>query len=354
MRRGVRRDGVRSRRACAALPQPHPARARARLVVGGDRRRRRPGAGPRRGRDATGSATRRLLRARHRARGAPRQRRRRRCFGGLVDLRPGRRRTSGPTQAHGRPAGPGGRLRARRPGCRRRSPAACCPPTVPHADAAANAGRAALLVAALAGAPEQLLRGDRGLPAPATTAGPRCRSRSPSSTGCAPTGHAAVVSGAGPTVLVLTVERDLDRSARVPGGWRCLVLDVARVGVPRRLTSTVPDDDRAPPARATEPPIAGVGSQAVCRTLSRRHRTSTSGAVDLRPAGRRSERRSSIAADRRSGSQLAARRLPSSRCTPSTPPRRPCARAPTSGSGSSDQVAPGVLRTALIRGKDLT
>ena len=33
------------------------------------------------------------------------------------------------------------------------------PATVPHADAAANAGRAALLVAALGGAPEQLLRG---------------------------------------------------------------------------------------------------------------------------------------------------------------------------------------------------
>ena len=42
-----------------------------------------------------------------------------------------------------------------------RSPGACCPAPVPHADAAANAGRAALLVAALAGPPEQLLAATR-------------------------------------------------------------------------------------------------------------------------------------------------------------------------------------------------
>ncbi len=40
------------------------------------------------------------------------------------------------------------------------------PPDVPHADAAADAGRTALLVAALAGQPEQLLPGDARLPAP--------------------------------------------------------------------------------------------------------------------------------------------------------------------------------------------
>ena len=45
-----------------------------------------------------------------------------------------------------------------------RWPAGCCPAEVPHADAAANAGRTALLVAALAGQPEQLLRAP-----PATT-----------------------------------------------------------------------------------------------------------------------------------------------------------------------------------------
>ena len=46
---------------------------------------------------------------------------------------------------------------SRRTRCRPRSPAGCCRPTVPHADAAADAGRTALLVAALAGQPEHLL-----------------------------------------------------------------------------------------------------------------------------------------------------------------------------------------------------
>ena len=41
-----------------------------------------------------------------------------------------------------------------------------------------------------------------------------------------------MVSGAGPTVLVLTVERDLDPvTAYCPDGWRPLVLDVATSGV---------------------------------------------------------------------------------------------------------------------------
>jgi homoserine kinase len=45
-------------------------------------------------------------------------------------------------------------------------------------------------------------------------------------------GHAAVVSGAGPTVLVLTVEERLDRfTSYCPAGWRCLGLEVARQGV---------------------------------------------------------------------------------------------------------------------------
>ena len=43
------------------------------------------------------------------------------------------------------------------------------PETVPHADAAANSGRAALLVAALGGTPRAALARHRGLPAPAAT-----------------------------------------------------------------------------------------------------------------------------------------------------------------------------------------
>ena len=48
-------------------------------------------------------------------------------------------------------------------------------------------------------------------------------------------GHAAVVSGAGPTVLVLTVARDLDPvAAYCPDGWRRLVLEVATAACPGR------------------------------------------------------------------------------------------------------------------------
>jgi len=101
------------------------------------------------------------------------------------------------------------------------------PATVPHADAAANTGRAALLVAALGGAPERLLRGTEDFlhqsyrrPAMPESLALVDRLRAD--------GHAAVVSGAGPTVLVLTVERDLGPvSAYRPDGWRSLALDVA-------------------------------------------------------------------------------------------------------------------------------
>ena len=105
--------------------------------------------------------------------------------------------------------------------CRPRSPAGCCPPTVPHADAAANAGRAALLVAALAGQPELLLARHRRLPAPGLPRARRCRTRWPWSTRCAPTASPAVVSGAGPTVLAFTdAAGAAGRSlARCPAGW---------------------------------------------------------------------------------------------------------------------------------------
>ena len=78
-------------------------------------------------------------------------------LGGFVVSGPGRRGGLGPGRRRSTP-------RSRRScWCRRtasapRSPAACSRDAVPHADAAANTGRAALLVAALGGQPGQLLR----------------------------------------------------------------------------------------------------------------------------------------------------------------------------------------------------
>ena len=105
------------------------------------------------------------------------------------------------------------------------------PAVVSHADAAANSGRAALLVAALADAPQRLLRATEDFlhqeyrrPAMPESLALIDRLRSD--------GHAAVVSGAGPTVLVLTDETDLESFAAYrPDGWRSLVLEVATRGV---------------------------------------------------------------------------------------------------------------------------
>jgi homoserine kinase len=110
------------------------------------------------------------------------------------------------------------------------------PPAVPHADAAANAARSALLVAALAGDPGLLLTGTedflhqpyRTAVMPAT-AGLVARLRD--------AGIPAVVSGAGPTVLALTVAGAhpgpdaVTRIARAADlDWEVLVLDVDRAG----------------------------------------------------------------------------------------------------------------------------
>ena len=76
------------------------------------------------------------------------------------------------------------------------------PATVPHADGAFQAGRAALLVEALGRRPELLLTAtqDRLHQEYRRSV---CRARSRSSTSLRAEGVAAVVSGAGPTVLVL-------------------------------------------------------------------------------------------------------------------------------------------------------
>ena len=104
------------------------------------------------------------------------------------------------------------------------------PAEVPHADAAADAGRTALLVAALAGQPEHLLRATRDYlhqqyrrPAMPESLDLVDRLRAD--------GVPALVSGAGPTVLAFT---DAAGAAalldRCPEGWAGHRLDVETAG----------------------------------------------------------------------------------------------------------------------------
>jgi homoserine kinase len=99
------------------------------------------------------------------------------------------------------------------------------PETVPHAAAAADAGAAALLVAALAGRPDQLWRATRDLlhqeyRRPAMPASLELVDRLRADR------HAAVISGAGPSVLALG-DDGADVAAYCPDGWthRRLVVD---------------------------------------------------------------------------------------------------------------------------------
>ena len=109
------------------------------------------------------------------------------------------------------------------------------PDEVSHATAAANSGRTALLVAALGGATDQLFRATEDFlhqefRAPAM----------PDSLALVQSlraeGLAAVVSGAGPTVLVLTADEPGAVAARCPGGWSAYSLTVDDAGV-RRVRS---------------------------------------------------------------------------------------------------------------------
>lgn len=114
------------------------------------------------------------------------------------------------------------------------------PATVPHTDAAANSGRTALLVAALAGQPELLFLATRDYlhqeyRAEAMPESLRLvrelRKR----------GHAAIISGAGPTVLAFTdgpvqplagwSTGPASLQALCPAGWESHHLDVDRDGV---------------------------------------------------------------------------------------------------------------------------
>ncbi|MGY0491769.1 homoserine kinase [Streptomyces sp. WG-D5] len=102
------------------------------------------------------------------------------------------------------------------------------PRTVPHVDAAANAGRAALLVEALTRRPELLL--------PATEDRLHQEYRAPAMPESAALverlradGVPAMISGAGPTVLALVEEETADKVARLAGeGWAAnrLALDL--------------------------------------------------------------------------------------------------------------------------------
>lgn len=105
------------------------------------------------------------------------------------------------------------------------------PSQVPHADAAADAGRTALLVAALGGRPEHLLRATRDY-----LHQEQRRPAMPASLALVDALRAddvpAVVSGAGPTVLAFVDgpaggERLL---ARCPDGWAAHVLGVSTDG----------------------------------------------------------------------------------------------------------------------------
>jgi homoserine kinase len=107
---------------------------------------------------------------------------------------------------------------------------AMLPATVPFADAVANAGRAALLPTALSTAPELLLA--------ATQDALHQRYRAPAMPRTADlvaslraAGVAAVVSGAGPTVLALTRSAEAEAvAAQGPDGWTVLRLQVEAHG----------------------------------------------------------------------------------------------------------------------------
>jgi homoserine kinase len=99
------------------------------------------------------------------------------------------------------------------------------PDVVPHADAAHAAGRAALLVHALTADPtllldatEDRLHQAQRAPAMPDSAALLARLRAD--------GHAAVVSGAGPCVLVLTGGDPAGVAGYTPEGWRSLTLSV--------------------------------------------------------------------------------------------------------------------------------
>jgi homoserine kinase len=105
------------------------------------------------------------------------------------------------------------------------------PSQVPHVDAARNAGRAALLVAALTGRPDQLMAAteDRLHQQYRAEAMPESASLIAA---LREAGFPAVVSGAGPTVLAMIApEAVAEVLGHAPDGWRALELPVDPEGV---------------------------------------------------------------------------------------------------------------------------
>ena len=236
--------GLLAARALAGAPSPEPSGSGAApsdtpgRSGPGRRRAVRPRAGP--------AAGRRPARAGRTVRGARGQR------GRL----PGRRADHRLESRYRPPGGPAGSAAGHRARALRargvdadHGGQAGAPATVPHADAAANAGRAALLVAALTQAPDLLLDATQDvlhqpyraplMPATADLIG-RLRGA----------GIAAVLSGAGPSVLALTVRGKTLGPAKVDSiasqagrQWHVSPLDVDRQGA---TIASVPPGDRPP------------------------------------------------------------------------------------------------------------
>jgi homoserine kinase len=126
------------------------------------------------------------------------------------------------------------------------------PATVPHADAAANAGRSALLIAALTSDTASDTASDPGAPLETLLAATQDRLHQPYRAAVMPEtaelvgrlraiGVPAVVSGAGPSVLAFLASHDvLDSTVRDLGtGWDISVLDVDQQGA--SIQSVTPD-----------------------------------------------------------------------------------------------------------------
>ena len=119
---------------------------------------------------------------------------------------------------------------------------AMLPLQVPHGDAAHTAGRAALLVEAVTRAPSLLLPAtdDRIHQAQRSSAMPESWALLRALRAA---GHAAVVSGAGPSVLVLSPDEDAAQRAvaqvAAAGGWRARLPGIARTGA---VVSVVGDE----------------------------------------------------------------------------------------------------------------
>ncbi|MGB8652808.1 MAG: homoserine kinase [Mycobacteriales bacterium] len=104
------------------------------------------------------------------------------------------------------------------------------PESVPHADAAANSARAALLALALTRSPELLLDAteDRLHQSYRASAMPRSAALVQA---LRADGVPAVISGAGPTVLALATRATVEAvAARTPRGWQVLPLPVEAAG----------------------------------------------------------------------------------------------------------------------------